>query len=555
MENTDGHVSQTSSKIAGTWNFVFWMIFLSSLLVDMLSALDLTAVSTALPTITNSLNGKDFIWAGSAYTVTSSAVIPFIGNLVSAFGSKQALILFLTIFALGSALSGAAHTMDGLIAGRAVQGLGAGGCFSITEIIYADLVPLTERGKLQGITAAAWALACAIGPPIGGALAQHGSWRWLFFLNIPVCGIAILLNLIYLPMRSDPRHRRRSLRSKLAKMDFFGSGTLTASTVLIFLAITWGGLRYPWSSAQVLVPLVLGILGTLSFFVMERYWLKGPTIPGHFFKSRTTFGGYVGTFLHGISSVSTLYYIPVYLQAAAGAAQFRANVDILVLATLVPVAAIVTGVSINIHDRYLPHNYIGWVVIIVGFGVLSTLDEGSSRPAYLASQIPIAMGTGIVYISTQFAVLAPLPDSEVTHALAFFTFTRVVAQGWGIVVGGTILQNVLLRRLPSEFTATLPEGVQVAYAAIQTIPSLPEPLRGQVHAAFAQATRQIWLVMLGVSGAGLLSCLLLREVSMRGAKVEPQALDNIELTDTVISALILQTVDMSEGRSASNDEV
>ncbi|KAH9848461.1 hypothetical protein C2E23DRAFT_862664 [Lenzites betulinus] len=321
-----------------------------------------------------------------------------------------------------------------------------------------------------------------------------------------------------------PTTRGTQFTSQVGQMDLIGSGTLTASTVLIFLAITWGGLRYPWSSTQVLVPLILGVLGMLSFFVIERYWLKGPTIPRHFFTNRTTFGGCVLPFflklydLNVVLTVLQLHYVPVFLQAAAGVTQLRANIDMLTLVTLVPVAAIVTGVSINVHNRYLPHNYTGWVFIVVGFGVLSTLDERSSRAQYLASQIPIAIGTGIVWISTQFAVLAPLPDSEVTHALAFFTFTRVLAQGWGIVIGGTILQNVLLRHLPSEFTATLPEGVQVAYAAIQMISSLPEPLREQVHVAFAHATRQIWLAMLGVSGAGLLSCLLLREVRMRGAR-------------------------------------
>ncbi|KAH9848463.1 major facilitator superfamily domain-containing protein [Lenzites betulinus] len=158
MEEVDEQ-QRMSSKITGKWDLVFWMIFLSSVIIDMLSALDLTAVSTVLPTIVNNLHGTDFIWAGGAYTVTSSVVIPFIGYLVSAFGSKRVLIVAIVMFALGSALSGAAKSMNIFIAGRAVQGLGAGGCFSVTEIIYAEIVPLTEREKLQGMTSLAWALA------------------------------------------------------------------------------------------------------------------------------------------------------------------------------------------------------------------------------------------------------------------------------------------------------------------------------------------------------------------------------------------------------------
>ncbi|EIW57864.1 iron permease [Trametes versicolor FP-101664 SS1] len=525
MVSVDDESTLPPSPIrSGKWDFVFWMVYLSSVIIDMLSALDLTAVSTSLPSIVSSLHGTDFIWVGGAYTVASSAVLPFVGNLVSTFGRKPVLVAFILAFALGSALSGAARSMNMLIAGRAVQGFGGGGCFSITEIIYADLVPLTERGKLQGMTAAAWALACAIGPPIGGALTQHGAWRWIFFLNIPVCAVALVLNCIFL--RTDTRHRKRlSLKRKVSQMDLLGASLMTGSTVLVFLATTWGGLTFPWSSPQVLSLLIIGGIGMLLFFVIERYWLKGPTVPKAFFADRTTFGGYLGTFFHGICSIATIYYYPVYLQAAQGATSLGADVDVLPLATVIPAAAILTGLSVNISDRYRPQSYIGWAFTLVGFGILSLLDEHSSRAMYLAFQVPVTIGIGIVWISSQFAVLAPAPESSVTHALAFFTFTRTVAQGWGIVIGGAILQNALLRELPTSFTSTLPEGVQIAYAAIETISSLPEALKWEVRAAFARATRQIWLVMLGVAGAGLLSCLLLREVHMRAAPVEEETWD------------------------------
>lgn len=228
----------------------------------------------------------------------------------------------------------------------------------------------------------------------------------------------------------------------------------------------------------------------------------------------------------------------MYLQAAQGATSLAADVDVLPLATVIPAAAILTGLSVNISDRYRPQSFVGWAFMIVGFGLLSLLNEHSSRAMFLALQVPVTVGIGIIWISSQFAVLAPAPAASVTHALAFFTFTRtvaqvsrsartsaaclrvanttgVIAQGWGIVIGGAILQNVLLRELPTSFTSTLPKGVEVAYATIETISSLPEALKWEVRAAFARATQQIWFVMLGVAGAGFLSCFLLREVRMR----------------------------------------
>ncbi|KAL1949725.1 hypothetical protein VTO73DRAFT_8606 [Trametes versicolor] len=509
---TDGtHVAASAPPPGSNRGFAFWMVFVSNLVVDMLSALDLTAISTALPTIVQDLHGVDFIWAGSAYTIASTAVLPLIGNLVSAFGRKPVLVFFILTFAIGSAISGAAQSMNMLIAGRAVQGLGGGGCIAITEIIYADLVPLPERGKFQGITASVWALACAIGPPIGGALADSGAWRWLFFLNIPLCGIAILLTCVFLRVHTP----KASLAEKLAQMDWTGIIVMIGSTVSILLAITWGGLQFPWTSAHVLVPLIVGALGIIVFFVLEMYWLKGPTVPRFFFTNRTTFSGYAGTFFHGIVALATLYYLPVYFQASKGASAVGSGVDMFALCLTIPAFAIATGLSVQIVDRYRPQNYVGWAIILVGFGVLSTLDESSSRAAYIGSQVPLGVGLGIIWISTQFPILAPLPVSNSAHALAFFTFLRCFAQSWGIVVGGTILQNTLLKELPPDFAARFPQGVQIAYAVIPTINGLQEPLRTQVRAVFARATRLIWRVMLGVSGAGLLTVLLMREEKLR----------------------------------------
>ncbi|KAL1949730.1 hypothetical protein VTO73DRAFT_8611 [Trametes versicolor] len=491
--------------------YAFWMVYISNLVVDMLTALDLTAVSTALPTIVGHLNGSDFVWAGSAYTIASTAVIPLVGNLVSGFGRKPVLLTFILVFAVGSAVCGGAQNMNMLIAGRAIQGFGGGGCISITEIIYADMVPLPERGKFQGIVATVWALACAMGPLIGGAIANSGAWRWLFFLNLPLCGIAFPLTFVFLRVNTP----KAKLSDKLAQIDWTGVGLIIGSTVSILLAITWGGLRFPWTSFHVLVPLIIGGIGLVTFFVTQYFWLKGPTIPRYFFTNRTTLSGFLGTFFHGMVSIVSLYYLPVYFQASQMASAIGSGVDMIVFCVVIPVFAIVGGVSVQIVGRYCPQNYIGWAFMIAGFGILSLLDENSSRAMYIGCQVPLAIGLGIIWVSTQFAILAPLPFSNSAHALAFFTFFRCFAQSWGIVIGGTILQTKLLQALPASFTATLPHGVQIAYAVIPTIPTLHEPQRTQVRAAFAQATRLIWRVMAGLSGAGLLTCLLMQEVELR----------------------------------------
>ncbi|KAJ2970492.1 hypothetical protein NUW54_g12718 [Trametes sanguinea] len=253
--------------------FNFWMVFISGLVVEVLSALDLSAVSTALPTIVSQLHGTDFIWAGSAYTIASTAVLPFVGDLASAFGRKPVIMAFILCFALGSALCGGAQSMNMLIAGRAVQGFGGGGCLASVQIINADMVPLPERGKFQGIIACLWALACSAGPAIGGALAHSGAWRWIFFLNLPLCGASLILTSVFLRVRKPTT----SLRERLAEMDWLGVTILVGSTTSFLIAMTWAGLRFEWSSAHVLAPLIIGAIGIVAFFVIELLWLRRPT--------------------------------------------------------------------------------------------------------------------------------------------------------------------------------------------------------------------------------------------------------------------------------------
>ncbi|KAF8894855.1 major facilitator superfamily domain-containing protein [Infundibulicybe gibba] len=386
----------------------FWLVFVANLVVDLLSALDLTAVSTALPTIVDHLNGSD------------------------SFG-KPILLAFIGCFALG---------MNMLIAGRVVQGLGGGGCIAVTEIIYADL----------SLTSTPY----AIGPPIGGSLASSGAWS--------------------------------------------GLGLIIASTTSISIALNWAGVQHAWNSAPVLVPLCLGAAGLIAFFVVEFTYAKSPTVPPFIVTNRTTLSGYIATFIHGIVSMAVIFYLPTYFQASQLASPIRSGVDFFGLATVVPPAAILTGLSVQLLDRYRPQNYLGWILTIA---------------TYVGLQILLAFGLGIVWIGTQFPILAPLPFSNNAHALAFFTFLRHTDVG--TVFGGAILQNQLRTRLPAEFVARFGSNTQLVYAVIPQIRTLPVELQTQVRRVFADAIRIIWFVMMGIAVLGLASCFLMEEVKMRKA--------------------------------------
>ncbi|TFK32485.1 iron permease [Crucibulum laeve] len=490
----------------------FWLAFMACLVVDLLSALDLTAVSTALPTIVDELHGKDFIWVGTAYMIASTAILPLVGGLVSSFGRKPLLLIFTSFFAIGSAVCGAAKSMDMLIAGRAIQGIGGGGCISVTEIIYADLVPLPERGKFLGIISMVWAFACAIGPPIGGSLAQSGSWRWLFYLNIPLCGLAFVLVLVFLTVRTP----RSGFKKMMATMDWAGLVLIIFGTVAISIALTWGGVKFSWTSKQVLILLCLGVASMLVFLGVEFKLAKTPTISPFVFTNRTTLSGYITTSLHSIVAMGAIFYLPVYFQACKLASPIHSGIDLFGISLVIPV-----------FDKYRPQNYLGWMFIIVGFGLLTMLDENSSQAAYIGYQVILAIGLGIVWIAIQFPVLAPLPISNNAHALAFFTFTRSFSWArsptfiWGTVIGGAILQNSLADKLPSEVLEALGSNTQLIYAVIPQLHTLTPDLQTKVRIVFADGLRAVWFTMLGISGLGFLTCLsLMKEVKIRKAQDE-----------------------------------
>ncbi|KAH8818766.1 iron permease [Flagelloscypha sp. PMI_526] len=493
----------------------FWVSFASIVLCTLLSALDLTAIGTMLPTISADLHGSDnFAWIGTAYALASTAFLLLSGNLSDIFGRRSTMLFSVGVFTLGSALAGSAQSMNWLIAARSkpsVQGIGSGGILTVSEIIVSDLVPLVERGVYQGILAMTWAFASAVGPVIGGSLAERASWRWLFYINIPISVLAFLFVLFFLKVRQPIG----DVFSKLALVDWSGNAIVVAGITLSNIGLAWAGVRYPWGDVHVLAPLVIGMALVLLFIVHQKFVAKRPTVPWDVVSEQTALSALIAAFFHGITSISLVYYMPVYFQAVKGASPIKSGVDILPIALLIAPMGFANGVAVQIFKRYLPGNYLGWTLSIVGFGILSMLKEDSSTAQWVGYQLVVAIGTGVLFSATIFPVLAPLPMERTAASLAMYSFMRNFAQTWGITISATILQNQLKKNLPSSFTLQSQSGVEIAFTIIDTIPHIPEPLQTEVKAAFAKSMTMIWLVMVGISGLGLVSLILMREVQLR----------------------------------------
>ncbi|KAH8106322.1 iron permease [Cristinia sonorae] len=500
----------------------FWLSYVAVSVSVFLSALDLTAVATALPTITADLNGgDDFVWVGSAYALSSTAILPLSGSLADIFGRRPIMLLCIVFFAAGSAIAGAAQNMNMLIAARTIQGIGGGGIINLTEIIVSDLVPLADRGLYQGILGLLWSFASGIGPPIGGSLAEKASWRWLFYLNLPVTGIAFGLVLFFLKVKTP----EGSMVEKLKRVDWSGNFIVIAGTTLAITGLTFAGVRFPWGSAQVLAPLIIGMVLVGAFIVYEAKVPKEPSIPWEILTNRTTLSGYAATLIHGFVSISILYYLPVYFQACLGASPIRSGVDMLATALVIAPFALVAGLMVQIQGKYRPANYVGWGLTMVGFGLLTLLRADTSIGKWVGYQIVAAAGVGMIYAATIFPVLSPLSVERTAGALAFYAFVRSFAQTWGITISSTILQNELKKKLPAEFINQFQAGADIAYAAIPLIHNMEEPLRTEVRVAFALSMRTVWQTMIGISGAGIITLFFLKEIAMKSTTDEKFALD------------------------------
>ncbi|KAG7096321.1 hypothetical protein E1B28_003766 [Marasmius oreades] len=477
-----------------------------------LSAFELSAVSTALPTIVHSIPGyraQDFIWLGSAYSLAATAFLPLSGALAQVFGRRPVVLGSLALFTLGSALCGAAKVEAHILAGRAIQGVGGGGIHSMSYIVLADLVPLQKRGKYNAFIGLTWSFASVLGPVLGGLLAQKGAWRWLFYLNIPACAIVALLVIRYLNLKTP----KESLLSNLRRLDFVGNLVVVGSTTACVLALAWAGSSFSWHSVQVLAPLCLGLIGLIAFFAYEAVYAKHPMVPSLLWSNRTSISGYIQTFVLQVTLLCLIYYLPVYFQACKLASPVKSGLDLFGLALTIAPVSIVVGLSVAKFRCYRPQIWVGWSIMILSMGLLSTVKETSDIWLSIGYTNILGAGIGTVYTTSVFPVLAPLPVSANAQALSLVMFLRLFGQVWGITIGGVILQNGLAD-LPAEVVAVLPPGGDIAYGSIAVLPTMPLVLQAEVRSLFASSLSTLWQVMAGLSGIGLLSSLMMKAVPM-----------------------------------------
>ncbi|KAF3407072.1 hypothetical protein DPV78_001740 [Talaromyces pinophilus] len=388
----------------------FWATMTSMAVASLLAGLDATAVSTAMPSIIYDLGtSQGYMWIANAYLLTTAAFTPIFGQTANIFGRRALTFVAVIIFALGSAIAGPAPSLGALVTGRAIQGIGCAGINAMVEMVVCDLVPLRERGKFMGFIFAIYAISTTVGPIVGGAYASRVTWRWIFYLNLPLAGLALVMVLVSLS--ALPSGSGMSMRS-LKRVDFSGNALLVASITSILLALTWGGGEQRWSSWRTILPLVLGLLG-LPF---------------------TSFVGLWCAFIHNMLVFWILFVLPIYFQAVLRFSAFRSGISILPTAAVCMPFTIISGGIMSKIGRYRPLLMAGFALFPIALGLFTRLDEHSTTGYWAGIQIIGALAIGIIILVTLPTILTPLPASNVAVATATWAFMRGFGTIWGVAI-------------------------------------------------------------------------------------------------------------------------
>ncbi len=488
------------------------------MLVMLLAALDSTIVATALPTIVGDLGGLERLsWVTSAYLLAQTAVTPLYGKLGDQLGRKRVLQSAVVLFLVGSGLCGLAQSMTQLIAFRAVQGLGAGGLIVLVQATVGDIVSPRERGRYQGLFGAVFGVASVAGPLLGGVIVEHLSWRWIFYVNLPVGLLALGVIAATLPATS--------VRSRPA-IDYLGAGVLASALSAIVLVASLGGTTWAWGSGQTVLVAAAGVLLLGVFLAVERR-AREPVLPISVLRDEVFRIAGLLSMIVGFALFGSVTFLPLFFQTVFGSSPTGAGLRLIPLMGGLVLTSIASGRLISRTGRYKLFPIAGTAVMTVGLVLLSRLDVTTSSAAADVYLLVLGLGLGMVM---QVLVLA-VQNAVDYEVLGAATSGVTLARGIGGSIGAAVFGTIFSSRLRSELHGVLsgPLGAQVAGGGRLTgaqVARLPAAARLAYENAYANALRPVFLVAAGVGALGFVLSLRLRERPLRATASTSQGLDD-----------------------------
>jgi EmrB/QacA subfamily drug resistance transporter len=487
-----------------------------------LMSLDNAIIATAIPKITDQFNSlSDVGWYGSSYLLTTAALQLLFGRLYTFFNVKWMYLIAIGFFELGSLICGAAPNSTALILGRAIAGIGAAGLFSGSLIILAHSVPLEKRPIYTGLIGSMYGIASVSGPLLGGAFTDKVTWRWCFYINLPIGAVTVGVITIFFKAPHKNKNTQ-TWKERFWQLDPYGTAVFMPAIICLLLALQWGGTKYAWSNWRIILLFVLfGLL--IILFLFDQY-KQGPraTVPPHIFFKRSVWSAGLYSFCVGAAFLGAIFYLPIWFQAVKGASAVHSGIMNLPLLLSCVVMSVFAGAVVTIVGYYAPFMIVGTVLATIGYGLITLFEPGTRSPVWIGYQILIGSGIGLAFQQPFIAVQTVLEMKDVPTGTSIVTFMQTLGGALFVSVSQSVFTNKLVEYV-AKYVPDLDPAVVISTGATAIQKSINPAQLGGVTKAYSDALTQTFTVFVALSALSIVGALVIEWKSVKGKKIEMAA--------------------------------
>ncbi|KAF2098513.1 MFS general substrate transporter [Rhizodiscina lignyota] len=486
-------------------------------------ALDNTIIAVAIPKITDQFHALDDVgWYGSAYLLTTCAFQLMYGKLYTFYSIKWIYLVALFVFELGSFICGIAPTSEALIVGRAIAGLGSAGIFSGAILIVAHTVPLVQRPSYTGLIGAMYGIASVAGPLMGGAFTDRLTWRWCFYINLPFGLVTGIFIIFFFTAPKHEKAAKMSWREKLSQMDFLGTVMFMPGVICLLLALQWGGSKYPWGNARIIVLFVLFGLLMMAFIGIQIWKQEGATVPPRVFKNRNVWASALFGACLGAAFFILVFYLPIWFQAIKGVSAVKSGIMSLPMILGLVVVSLIAGGTVTLLGYYTPFMLASSVLMAIGAGLLSTFKPDTGHAKWIGYQFIFGAGVGCGMQQTLIAIQTALPLADVPVGTAVMMMAQTLGGALFISVGQNVFANQLIKNLATQIP-NFPgiTGIVQSTGATELNGAItkqfPQYL-SRVLLAYNDAVAQTFYVSVAMSALSIFGAVMVEWKSVKGDK-------------------------------------